>query len=71
MDDFLFINFEDERLQPITADNFQIILDAWFELHDLEKKPLIFFDNHNWSNFGCHNYGKIIRLYPVHEWLLT
>jgi len=44
VDDFLYINFEDERLQPLTADNFQLILDAWFELHGLGKKPLIFFD---------------------------
>ncbi len=44
VDDFLYINFEDERLQPLAADNFQLILDAWFELHGLKKKPLIFFD---------------------------
>ncbi len=44
MDDFLYINFEDEPLQPLTADNFQLILDAWFELRGLGKKPLIFFD---------------------------
>jgi len=44
LNDFLYINFEDERLQPLTSDNFQLILDAWFELHGPENKPLIFFD---------------------------
>ena len=44
LDDFLYINFEDERLQPFTVDNFQLILDAWFELRGPGKKPLIFFD---------------------------
>ena len=44
VDDFLYINFEDERLQPLASESFQLILDAWFELHGLEKKPLIFFD---------------------------
>ncbi len=44
VEDFLYINFEDERLQPLTAGNLQLILDAWFELRGPEKKPLIFFD---------------------------
>ena len=32
VDDFLYINFEDERLQPLVSDDFQLILDAWYEL---------------------------------------
>lgn len=55
LDNFLYINFEDERLQPFTSENFQIILDAWFELHGPEKKPFTFFDEiqniNGWDKF--------------------
>ena len=41
-DRFLLINFEDERLVELTYQDLQQILDAYFELYELE--PIIFFD---------------------------
>jgi len=83
VDDFLYINFEDERLQPLAADNFQLILDAWFELLETaerEKRALLKgMDelNHVEGLILTNNYkaeleinGKQVHLCPVYEWLL-
>jgi predicted AAA+ superfamily ATPase len=32
--DILYVNFEDERITPIKAENLQDMLDAYFELYD-------------------------------------
>ncbi|OGR05936.1 MAG: hypothetical protein A2511_05345 [Deltaproteobacteria bacterium RIFOXYD12_FULL_50_9] len=53
--DFVYVNFEDERILPMTAAELHLILDAWHELHDRETKPLLFFDEiqniTGWENF--------------------
>lgn len=42
IEQIIFINFEDERLLEITQIDLQLIVDAYFELFDLE--PIIFLD---------------------------
>ncbi|MEF3169294.1 MAG: ATP-binding protein [Deltaproteobacteria bacterium] len=42
--DFVYINFEDERLLPMEAGDLQLILDGWHELHGREPRPFLFFD---------------------------
>ncbi len=42
IEQIIFINFEDERLLEITQFDLQLIVDAYFELFDLE--PIIFLD---------------------------
>lgn len=41
-DDFLFINFEDERLIEFGSRDFELLLDAYQQLY--EHKPVLFFD---------------------------
>lgn len=43
-EDVVYINFEDERIMPLQSQDFQVILDAYFELYGSHKKPFIFFD---------------------------
>ena len=42
-EDFLYINFEDERLAPIRAEELGILLDAYHEMYDQEH-PFIYLD---------------------------
>jgi len=53
--DFVYVNFEDERILPMAATDLHLILDAWHELHDRENKPILFFDEiqniTGWENF--------------------
>ena len=42
--DFIYINFEDERLLPLRAEDLHLILDAYFELYDESKQPFVFLD---------------------------
>jgi predicted AAA+ superfamily ATPase len=42
--DFIYINFEDERLLPLRAEDLHLILDAYFELYPDSKSPILFFD---------------------------
>ena len=42
--DILYINFEDERILPMSGEDLQGILDAFFELYEKKSKPFIFFD---------------------------
>lgn len=42
-DDFLYINFEDERIAPIQANELGLLLEAYREMHDL-KHPFIYLD---------------------------
>ena len=39
----LYINFEDERILPMSANDFQQIMDAYFELYKDKQSPFIFF----------------------------
>ncbi|RLC32337.1 MAG: ATP-binding protein, partial [Deltaproteobacteria bacterium] len=38
--DIIYVNFEDERVLPMQAEDLQGILDAYFELYD-KKRPFI------------------------------
>ncbi len=53
--DILYINFEDERILPMMAGDFQQIMDAYFELYKDKQRPLIFFDEiqniNGWEKF--------------------
>lgn len=42
--DILYINFEDERILPMSGEDLQGILDAYFELYEKKSNPFIFFD---------------------------
>jgi len=42
--DILYINFEDERIMPMTGGDLQSILDAYFELYEGKTQPILFFD---------------------------
>lgn len=54
-ENLLYINFEDERLSDLTADNLGEILDAYHELYP-EKQPLIYLDEiqivDGWEKFA-------------------
>jgi predicted AAA+ superfamily ATPase len=42
--DILYVNFEDERITPLKAENLQDLLDAYFELYEGKPKPFVFLD---------------------------
>jgi hypothetical protein len=42
-DDFLYINFEDERIAPIQANELGMLLEAYWEMYNM-KRPLIYLD---------------------------
>jgi hypothetical protein len=42
--DILYVNFEDERITPIKAENLQDMLDAYFELYGGKANPFVFLD---------------------------
>lgn len=43
-EDFIYVNFEDERIMPLKSEDLQLILDAYGELYANQKRPFIFFD---------------------------
>ncbi len=43
VEDFLYINFEDERLASIKSEDLGLLLDAYLEMYD-QKHPLIYLD---------------------------
>ena len=43
VEDFLYINFEDERLAAIKSEELGLLLDAYWEMYD-QKQPLIYLD---------------------------
>ena len=43
LEDFLYINFEDERLASIKSEELGLLLDAYWEMYD-QKHPLIYLD---------------------------
>ncbi|MBN1170535.1 ATP-binding protein [Candidatus Micrarchaeota archaeon] len=51
--DFIYVNFEDERLAEFTNKDFDLILEAYHEMR--EEKPIIFLDEiqnvDNWARF--------------------
>jgi len=55
LEDIIYINFEDERILPMQADNLQLILDAYFELYEKRENPCLFLDEiqniNGWDKF--------------------
>lgn len=55
IEDILYINFEDERIAPITASELGLILEAYWELYD-QKHPYIYLDEiqniDGWEKFA-------------------
>ena len=55
IEDFLYINFEDERIAPITGNELGLLLDAYWELYD-QKHPYIYLDEiqniNAWEKFA-------------------
>ena len=55
VDDFLYINFEDERLASIQANELGMLLEAYWELYD-QKHPFIYLDEvqniSGWEKFA-------------------
>ncbi len=53
--DMIYINFEDERILPMEGKNLQHVLDAYYELYEKKKRPIVFFDEiqniDNWDKF--------------------
>ncbi len=51
----IYINFEDERILPLRAEELHLILDAYFELYETAEHPFIFFDEvqniEGWDKF--------------------
>ena len=54
-EDFLYINFEDERIAPIRSNELGMLLDAYWELYD-QKRPYIYLDEiqniDGWEKFA-------------------
>ncbi len=54
-EDFLYINFEDERLGSVHAEELGLLLDAYWEMHD-NKRPYIYLDEiqnvEGWEKFA-------------------
>ncbi|MCP4757526.1 MAG: ATP-binding protein [Proteobacteria bacterium] len=67
IEDIIYINFEDERILPLTANDLQIILDAYFELYGENRQPYIFFDEiqnvDGWEQFTRRLNAQGYRLF--------
>lgn len=54
LEEFVYIDFDDERLLGMTAENFDLILQAYASVYD--RKPLLFFDEiqnvKGWEHFA-------------------
>ncbi len=54
-ENILYINFEDERILPMTADDLHLLIDAYSELYGSDTRPLIFLDEiqniEGWERF--------------------
>ena len=65
IEDILYINFEDERIVSIKADELNLILECYQELYD--KKPLIFLDEiqniQGWERFARRLSDSKYRVY--------
>lgn len=53
--DIIYVNFEDERILPMTAGDLHQVLDAYFELYPGKESPWLFFDEiqniEGWDKF--------------------
>ncbi|MCK4819116.1 ATP-binding protein [bacterium] len=51
----IYVNFEDERILPLRAEELHLILDAYFELYEKSEHPFIFLDEvqniEGWDKF--------------------
>jgi predicted AAA+ superfamily ATPase len=53
--DIIYVNFEDERILPLRAEELHLILDAYFELYGDKRNPYVFLDEvqniEGWDKF--------------------
>ncbi|MFP4289890.1 MAG: ATP-binding protein [Bacteroidota bacterium] len=64
-DNYLFINFEDERLMEFTLEDFDTLLDMWYQLFN--TKPVVYFDEiqniEGWEKFCRRLADQGYRIY--------
>lgn len=65
LEDIVYINFDDERLLGMVADDFDLILQAYYSLRD--GNPVFFFDEiqnvEGWANFARRLANRKYRVY--------
>ena len=65
VEDIVYVNFDDERLQGMTADDFDLILQAYHSMY--EGHPIFFFDEiqnvEGWANFARRLANLKYRVY--------
>lgn len=65
VEDIVYVNFDDERLQGMTANDFDLILQAYHSMH--EGHPIFFFDEiqnvEGWANFARRLANLKYRVY--------
>jgi predicted AAA+ superfamily ATPase len=65
MEEMVYINFDDERLRQMTANDFDLILQAYATMFDL--RPIFFFDEiqniEGWENFARRLANQKYRVY--------
>lgn len=63
--DIVYVNFDDERLLGMKADDFDLILQAYYSMHD--GQPIFFFDEiqnvDGWANFARRLANQKHRVY--------
>ena len=63
--DIVYVNFDDERLLGMTTDDFNLILQAYYSMHD--GQPIFFFDEiqnvDGWANFARRLANQKHRVY--------
>lgn len=63
--DIVYVNFDDERLLGMTTDDFDLILQAYYSMHD--GHPIFFFDEiqnvDGWANFARRLANQKHRVY--------
>lgn len=63
--DIVYVNFDDERLLGMTTDDFDLILQAYYSMHD--GQPIFFFDEiqnvDGWANFARRLANQKHRVY--------
>lgn len=67
LEDIIYINFEDERILPMQAVDLQSILDAYFELYEGKRNPIIFLDEiqniDGWEKFVRRLHDQGFRVF--------
>ena len=65
--DILYVNFEDERVLPMRAENLQELMDAYFELYEGKTSPYVFLDEvqniPGWDRFARRLHDAGLRVF--------